>query len=189
MELCFATNNAHKLDEVRAVLPPGLRLITLADIGCTDELPETTGTIPGNSRQKARYVHDHFGIDCFADDSGLEIEALGNRPGVDSAQYSGSRNHAENMALVLTRLTGQSNRRARFVTVITLLLNGVETRFEGILTGTILYKPVGTGGFGYDPIFQPDGCAGSLAELTMDEKNRISHRARAVAQLADFLAH
>ncbi len=192
MELCFATNNAHKLDEVRHVLGEAIQLKTLADIGCTDELPETTGTIAGNSHQKAEYVWKHFGISCFADDSGLEIESLGGAPGVDSAHYSGSRDAGQNMALVLQQLTGQPNRRARFVTIITLLLQGrgaepLEKQFEGVLEGEMLDAPIGTGGFGYDPIFQPDGYACSLAELSMAEKSQISHRAKAVAKLAAYL--
>ncbi len=192
MKLCFATNNAHKLDEVRHKLPSHIHLSTLSDIGCTDELPETTGTIPGNSRQKADYVWAHFAIGCFADDSGLEIEALLGAPGADSAHYSGSRDAGQNMALVLAQLASQTNRRARFVSVITLILPDQdgdlqELQFEGELTGDILYTPTGSGGFGYDPIFRPDGYACSLAELSMTEKNQISHRAKAVKKLATYL--
>jgi XTP/dITP diphosphohydrolase len=192
MELCFATNNAHKLIEVRHALGDGIRLLTLADISCTDELPETTGTIPGNSRQKAEYVWNRFGIACFADDSGLEIEALDGAPGVDSAHYSGSRDAGQNMARVLAELSGVTDRRARFVTVITLLLPGPDgqpqaMQFAGELTGEIMDIQKGTHGFGYDPIFRPDGYDRHLAELSMDEKSQISNRARAVAKLVAFL--
>jgi XTP/dITP diphosphohydrolase len=192
MTLCFATNNTHKLDEVRVWLGGAFALKTLAEIGCADELPETTGTIPGNSRQKADYVYDHFGISCFADDSGLEVEALNGEPGVDSAHYSGSRDAQANIQKLLTNLNGVANRRARFVTVFTLLQtdeNGkrVENQFDGVVEGQILTEPRGTGGFGYDPVFLPDGYDRTFAEMTTDEKNQISHRARALAKLVAFL--
>ena len=192
MEICFATNNQHKLDEVAAALGDAFTLRTLQDIGCTDELPETTGTITGNSRQKARYVWQHVGIPCFADDSGLEIDALNGKPGVDSAFYSGVRNHGMNIQKVLTNLTGQPNRKAQFVSVFTLILPGpdhepTEHQFTGLLAGQITDAPRGTDGFGYDPIFLPDGYARTLAEMSMAEKNTISHRANALVQMVAYL--
>jgi XTP/dITP diphosphohydrolase len=192
MTLCFATNNDHKLEEIRALLGDGFTLRTLADIGCVDELPETTGTIPGNSRQKADYVFKNFGVSCFADDSGLEIDALNGAPGVDSAHYSGSRDANQNMARVLTELAGHANRQARFRSVITLILDDgkvepLAMQFEGIVEGQILDAPRGTGGFGYDPIFQPDGYEQSFGELPPSVKNQFSHRARAFAGLVAYL--
>lgn len=192
MELCFATNNQHKLAEVSAALGDAFTLRTLHDIGCTDELPETSGTIAGNSRQKAEYVWTHFGVSCFADDSGLVVDALDGRPGVDSAFYSGSRDAEANIQKVLAELNGQPNRRAYFMTVFTLILHGRNTgpvvhQFEGIFEGQLVYEPRGTNGFGYDPIFQPDGYDRTLAELSMDEKNAISHRARALAKMVAYL--
>ena len=187
MELCFATNNAHKLDEVMAILGEAFTLKTLHDIGCMDELPETSGTIPGNSRQKAEYVWTNFGVSCFADDSGLEVDALNGEPGVDSAYYSGSRDFEKNIQQLLTNLTGQTNRRARFVTVFTLLLYGVEHQFEGVVNGQILTEQRGAGGFGYDPIFLPDGHDRTFAEMSSAEKNGISHRSRALAKMVAYL--
>ncbi len=192
MELCFATNNQHKLAEVQAALGDAFTLKTLHDIGCTDELPETSGTISGNSRQKAEYIWKHFGIPCFADDSGLEVDALNGEPGVDSAFYSGQRDAAANIQKVLTNLAGQTNRKARFITVFTLILHDrdtgpVEHQFEGIFEGQIIEAPRGTNGFGYDPIFLPNGYERTLAELSMDEKNQISHRSRALAKMVAYL--
>lgn len=187
MELCFATNNQHKLDEVSSKLGDTFQLKTLKDIGCLDELPETTGTIPGNSRQKADYVWTHFGVSCFADDSGLEVESLNGEPGVDSAFYSGSRNAQNNIEKLLTNLAGQSNRKARFITVFTLVLHGVEHQFEGTIEGQIVEEPRGTGGFGYDPVFQPDGYDRTFAQMSLEEKNTISHRSRALAKMIDYL--
>jgi XTP/dITP diphosphohydrolase len=187
MELCFATNNQHKLEEVSARLGDAFVLKTLQDIGCTDELPETTGTIPSNSRQKADYIWTHYGISCFADDSGLEIEALNGEPGVDSAHYSGSRDHGKNIQKVLQNLRAATNRRARFVTVFTLILHGVEHQYEGTVEGQIIEVPRGSGGFGYDPIFQPDGYDRTFAEMSIDEKNTISHRSRAMAKMVAYL--
>lgn len=187
MELCFATNNQHKLAEVSAWLGDAFQLKTLSDIGCTDELPETTGTIPGNSRQKAEYVWTNFGVSCFADDSGLEVDALNGEPGVDSAHYSGTRSTEQNIQKLLTNLTGQTNRKARFVTVFTLLLHGIEHQFEGIVEGQILPAPRGTGGFGYDPVFLPDGYDRTFAEMSMEEKNAISHRSRALTKMVAYL--
>ncbi|GAB3966026.1 non-canonical purine NTP diphosphatase [Spirosoma terrae] len=187
MELCFATNNNHKLEEVSTSLGDAFLLKTLNDIGCTDELPETSGTIPGNSRQKAEYVWTNFGVSCFADDSGLEIDALQGEPGVDSAFYSGSRSFENNIKKVLTNLSGESNRKARFITVFTLLLHGVEHQFEGIVEGQILQEPRGIGGFGYDPIFLPDGHDRTFAEMSLDEKSKISHRSKALAKMVAYL--
>lgn len=187
MELCFATNNNHKLEEVSTSLGDAFLLKTLNDIGCTDELPETSGTIPGNSRQKAEYVWTNFGVSCFADDSGLEIDALQGEPGVDSAFYSGSRSFENNIKKVLTNLSGESNRKARFITVFTLLLHGVEHQFEGIVEGQILQEPRGNGGFGYDPIFLPDGHDRTFAEMSLDEKSKISHRSKALAKMVAYL--
>lgn len=187
MELCFATNNQHKLDEVAAGLGNAFHLKTLRDIGCTDELPETSGTIPGNSRQKADYVWTHFGISCFADDSGLEVDALHGEPGVDSAFYSGSRNAEKNIDKLLTNLNGITHRQARFRTVFTLVLHGVEHQFEGTVEGQILLAPRGEGGFGYDPVFLPDGYEQTFAEMSLDKKNTISHRSRALAKMVAYL--
>ena len=193
MELCFATNNAHKVEEVAAALGNAFTLRTLNDIGCTDELPETTGTIPGNSRQKARYVFDHFGVACFADDTGLEVDSLNGEPGVDSAYYAGEpRNNERNKALLLKNLEGQTNRRAQFRSVFTLVYRTdegevAEHQFEGIVKGTILTAPRGNGGFGYDPLFLPDGHTQTFGELSLSEKNKISHRARALEGLVGYL--
>ncbi|QKZ12051.1 RdgB/HAM1 family non-canonical purine NTP pyrophosphatase [Spirosoma sp. KUDC1026] len=187
MELCFATNNQHKLDEVAARLGDAFTLKTLRDIGCTDELPETSGTIPGNSRQKAEYVWTHFGESCFADDSGLEVDALNGEPGVDSAFYSGSRDASQNIQKLLTNLAGKPSRKARFITVFTLLLHGVEHQFEGIIEGDIIGEPQGTGGFGYDPIFRPRGYDKTFAQMSSEEKNAISHRAQALGKMIIYL--
>lgn len=188
MLLCFATNNAHKLDEVRPLLAGQFELKTLAEIGCREELPETTGTIAGNAAQKARYVWEHYGVACFADDTGLEVTALGGAPGVDSAYYAGTRDAAANMQKVLDEVAGQPDRTARFRTVVAYVdAAGVPHSFEGIVPGRLLEAPRGAGGFGYDPIFVPEGYEQTFAELPLAEKNRISHRARAVAALAAFL--
>ncbi len=187
MELCFATNNQHKLDEVAGQLGNSFTLKTLRDIGCTDELPETTGTIAGNSRQKAEYVWTHFGLSCFADDSGLEVDALNGEPGVDSAYYSGSRDAGKNIEKLLTNLAGNSNRKARFITVFTLILQGVEHQFEGVIEGQILTEPRGEGGFGYDPLFLPDGHDQTFAEMRIEEKNGMSHRSQALAKMIAYL--
>lgn len=188
MKLCFATNNEHKLKEVQVLLDQKFQLVSLRDIGCIEELPETTGTIPGNSKQKAEFVFSKYNIDCFADDSGLEVEALNNEPGVDSAIYAGlQRSHTDNIQLLLKNLKGIANRKARFVTVITLVILGKSIQFEGVLEGEIINKLRGSGGFGYDPIFVPNGNKLTLAEMKMVEKNAISHRAKAVRQLSEYL--
>ncbi len=188
MRLCFATNNQHKFEEVKPFLSPKFNLLKLTDVGCHEELPETTGTIAGNSKQKADYVFNKFKIDCFADDSGLEVFVLNNSPGVDSAHYAGAqRNHQDNINLLLNNMEGIDDRKARFVTIITLILSGKYFQFEGVLEGSILSEQKGAGGFGYDPVFLPQGYLNTLAEMTLEEKNRISHRAKAVQQLVDFL--
>ena len=190
IQLCFASNNAHKLDEIRPLLPPGLTLLSLADIGCHEELPETQDTLAGNARQKAEYVREHYGVACFADDTGLEVAALNGEPGVYSARYAGPQRLAEdNVAKVLKELTGATNRSAQFRTVVALAsADGTVREFAGEVAGHIAEAPHGTAGFGYDPVFVPaEGDGRSFAEMTSAEKNRISHRARAVAGLLAFL--
>lgn len=186
--LCFATNNMHKLEEVRAALGETFRIVTLAEIGCTVDLPETQPTIEGNALQKARYVRDHFHISCFADDTGLEVDALQGAPGVYSARYAGpQRDSGDNIDLLLSNLDTSRNRSARFKTVIALVIGLEEHLFEGVLEGNILRERQGNGGFGYDPVFQPIGQTMSLAELSMNQKNQISHRGMAVRKLVNFL--
>ena len=186
--LVFATNNLHKLEEVRDILGGSFRIASLKEIGCIDDIPETADTLEGNALQKARYVKEKFGYDCFADDTGLEVEALGGAPGVFSARYAGPGHDSEaNMRKLLKELEGKTNRQAQFRTVVALLLDGEEYTFEGIVRGTILTERRGTAGFGYDPVFVPEGYAETFAEMGSEEKNRISHRARAVQKLADFL--
>ncbi|HPI80679.1 MAG: non-canonical purine NTP diphosphatase [Cyclobacteriaceae bacterium] len=188
MELCFATNNQHKLDEVSRLLGGAYTVLGLKAIGCDQELPEEQDTLEGNSLQKARFVHDHYHIDCFADDTGLEVEALNGAPGVYSARYAGpQRNSEDNMALLLENLKGKANRRARFRTVITLVRDGQAHQFEGIARGEVLESKRGARGFGYDPLFLPEGLDKSMAELTADEKNAISHRGEAIRKLVAFL--
>lgn len=188
MKILFATNNAHKIEEVQAILGDRYSLVTPRDCGITDEIPEEQETLEGNALQKARYLNRLTGLDCFADDTGLEVEALGGAPGVHSARYATTgHDFAANNRLLLKNLEGKSNRRARFRTVIALILNGEEHLFEGIVEGTILGRESGNGGFGYDPLFVPDGFTRSFAQMTADEKNGISHRGRAVEQLATFL--
>ena len=190
MRLCFASNNAHKLDEIRPLLPAGLELLSLADIGCREELPETQPTLEGNARQKAQYVWDHFGVACFADDTGLEVDALGGEPGVYSARYAGpQREAADNVAKLLRELAGRADRQAGFRTVISLVLSATEVHeFSGEVRGRIAAAPSGGRGFGYDPVFVPgEGDGRTFAEMTLAEKNQLSHRARAVAGLVAFL--
>jgi XTP/dITP diphosphohydrolase len=188
MEICFATNNEHKVAEVQQMLPDTIQLITLAQAGCTDELPETQNTLEGNSRQKAAYVFEHFKINCFADDTGLEVEALNGEPGVYSARYSGNqRNSSDNINLLLEKLKDQENRNARFRTSITLVLDGEYFQFNGTVEGKIINEIRGAEGFGYDPIFVPNGYEKTFAEMTAEEKNSISHRGRAIAKLVTFL--
>lgn len=187
MKLCFATNNLHKLEEINALLGDSFTLSTLKEIGCEEDLPETTDTIEGNSRQKAEYVWEHFCTDCFADDSGLEVAALNGAPGVHSAYYGGSRDFQQNIARVLQELAPHTDRSARFKTVITLVIQGKSYQFEGVVNGQLLQEPRGTQGFGYDPIFLPDGHDRTFAEMTIEEKGKLSHRAKAFGKLVDFL--
>lgn len=187
-DLVFATNNAHKVEEVRNKLNGLFSIRTLSEIGCTEEIPETSDTLQGNASQKSHYLHDKYHCNCFADDTGLEVEALDGAPGVFSARYAGPAKDSEaNIDKLLAELKNKSNHRARFRTVISLFLEDKEYFFEGIVTGTILTERHGNGGFGYDPVFQPDGYDCSFSELTMEEKNSISHRGRAVEELIKFL--
>jgi len=188
MEILFATNNAHKLSEVQAVLGAGFRLATPRDCGIEEEIPETQPTIEGNALEKARYLHARTGRDCFADDTGLEVAALGGAPGVHSARYAtDGHDFAANNRLLLKNLEGKTDRRARFRTVIALILNGEEHLFEGIVEGRIVEAERGVEGFGYDPLFLPDGCDKTFAEMDAAEKNAHSHRGRAVRKLAAYL--
>lgn len=186
--LIFATNNAHKLGEVQALLEGRFTLKTLRECGITEDIPETAATLEGNALQKARYVYERTGADCFADDTGLEVEALGGEPGVRSARYAtDGHDFAANNRLLLKNLEGESNRKARFRTVIALILGGKEYLFEGIVDGTIIDHEAGAEGFGYDPLFVPEGETRTFAEMAAEEKNAISHRGRAVAKLVEFL--
>lgn len=186
-ELVFATNNKHKLEEVRAILGDRVHIRSLADIGCDVDIPETGSTLVENAGIKSKFIVDHYQLDCFADDSGLEVEALNGEPGVYSARYSGSRDMEKNISFLLERLEGKSNRRACFKTVISLVIDGQEHLFEGKIEGEILHVKTGTGGFGYDPVFIPKGYSRSFAEMDPKEKNAISHRALAITKLTDFL--
>lgn len=187
-QLVFATNNAHKLEEVQAKAGNHIRLLSLDDIGCHDDIEETGLTFNANASIKSRYIYERYNLNCFGDDSGLEIEALNNEPGIYSARYAGKHgDHEANMDKVLEKLKGGDNRKARFRTVISLIWNGDEYFFEVTVPGTIRTERCGTAGFGYDPIFQPDGYEITFAEMSMDEKNSISHRGRAVDQLIAFL--
>lgn len=188
MKILFATNNAHKLAEVQAVLGDAYTLVTPRDCGVTEEIPEEQETLEGNASQKAHYLHDRTGLDCFADDTGLEVEALGGAPGVHSARYAtDGHDFAANNRLLLKNLQGVGNRRARFRTVIALILNGEEHLFEGVVEGRIIDHETGHEGFGFDPLFVPDGCERTFAEMSAAEKNAISHRGRAVRKLAEYL--
>lgn len=189
--IVFATNNVHKLEEIRRITNGVCEILSLADIGCHDDIPETADTIEGNALLKCRYVRDRYGYDCFADDTGLEVEALGGEPGVHSARYAPGDGHdsVANMALLLHNLEGVDNRRARFRTVIALTLGGREYMFEGVAAGHISKEAAGNGGFGYDPVFFSDDLGKTFAEATADEKNSISHRGRATKALLDFLAN
>lgn len=188
MELVFATNNRHKLEELQAIVGEHFNLLSLHDIGCNEEIPEEQDTLEGNASQKAFFIYNKFGYNCFADDTGLEIEALNGEPGVYSARYAGeAKNPEANIDKVLDKLVKINNRKARFRTVISLVINGTETQFEGIVDGEILKGRRGNSGFGYDPVFLPDGFSQSFAEMNLPDKNQISHRGRAVAKLAEFL--
>ncbi len=184
----FATNNVHKLEEVTAILGDKIELLSMNDIHCHADIPETADTLEGNALLKAHYIYDNYGIDCFADDTGLEVEALGGAPGVCSARYAGDAHNSEaNMRKLLQELEGKENRSAQFRTVFALILNGKEHLFEGIIKGTITKNRKGTSGFGYDPIFVPDGYQQTFAEMGNGLKNQISHRALATHKLCNFL--
>ena len=185
-KIVFATNNAHKLEEVAAIVGDGFEVLSLREIGCDTDIPETSDTFAGNAMQKASFVKEHYGYDCFADDSGLEVDILDGAPGVYSARYSGGGSEA-NMDKLLLNLTGKSERGAQFRTVVALLIGKESHLFEGIVRGTIIEERRGEGGFGYDPIFVPEGYEQTFAELGSEVKNSISHRAKAVKQLAEYL--
>jgi len=190
MKICFATNNPKKIEEVKAALSDSFEIVSLKDIGCSDELPETGDTLEHNAFQKAKYVKEHFGVDCFADDTGLEVDALEGEPGVSSGRYAGEpRSDERNIDLLLKNLANSSIRTARFKTVVALLLGAEEYKFEGVAEGEILKVRTGDGGFGYDSVFVPKGHSQSFAELTLSEKNAISHRGKAVSELIAFLGH
>lgn len=194
-ELIMATNNAHKLEEIRQILGDTFSIKSLSNIGCYEDIPETADTLEGNALQKALYIHEHYGVDCFADDTGLEVDALDGGPGVFTARFGAMNGYGEshdanaNIQCLLDKLKEATTRKARFRTVIALVQNGKEQLFEGIVEGNILTQPVGEGGFGYDPVFAPveaDGLA--FAQMSAEAKNAISHRGRATKKLAEFLA-
>ena len=188
MKILFATSNQNKAAEISKMLPEHFEILTLKDIDCKEDIPETSPTIKGNAIQKANYILENYNIDCFADDTGLEITALNGEPGVLSARYAGEqRNDEDNMALVLDKLKGQTDRSAQFRTVIALNVKGIQFVFEGIVKGKIIELARGENGFGYDPIFEPENCGKTFAEMDMDEKNSYSHRARAFAKMIEYL--
>ncbi len=187
-KLVFATNNKHKLSEVSSVSNSHFQIVSLAEIGCTDDIPETAETLEGNALIKARWIHEKYGFDCFADDTGLEVEALDGRPGVYSARYAGEDGNAErNIEKLFSELAGSVNRKAQFRTVITLIMNDEIHYFEGIVRGEIITEKRGSEGFGYDPVFVPEGFSQTFAEMGAEIKNKISHRALAVNKLISFL--
>lgn len=188
-KLVFATNNAHKLDEIRAILGDRVEVLSLKDIHCEADIPETADTLEGNAALKAEYIYKNYGLDCFADDTGLEVEALGGVPGVYSARYAGGEGHDSeaNMKKLLVELEGKTNRKAQFRTAICLIEGGMEHLFEGVVKGKIIEKKRGCSGFGYDPVFVPEGYTETFAEMGNEEKNKISHRARATQKLCDYL--
>lgn len=186
-EICFATNNRGKLEEIRKQIGDRYKVLSLSDIGCLEELPETQLTIAGNSMQKAEYVNIRYSIDCFADDTGLEVDALDGAPGVISSRYAGPQcNPEDNIQLLLKNLEGVENRSARFRTVITLIIDGEMHQFEGLVEGKITTERHGEKGFGYDPVFQPEGYSVTFAQLSVEEKNQISHRGKAAKKMVDF---
>jgi XTP/dITP diphosphohydrolase len=188
MKICFATNNLNKLREIENKLGKAYDIISLSALGHSEELPETHDTLVGNSLEKAQFIYDKYQVNCFADDTGLLVEALNGDPGVMSARYAGPSKSAEdNMDLLLKNLEGETNRKAKFITVISLILHGEIYQFTGEVSGYITQEKAGTKGFGYDPIFIPDGWQKTFAELDLEEKNKISHRAKAVAKLVEFL--
>ncbi|WP_431844615.1 RdgB/HAM1 family non-canonical purine NTP pyrophosphatase [Pedobacter ginsengisoli] len=186
-ELVFATNNKHKTEEIQSILGNQFKILTLTDIGCTVDIPETGNSFEENATLKSSYVAEHYRLDCFADDSGLEIEALNNEPGIYSARYSGIKDDQINLELVLQKMEGLTNRKARFKTMISLMKNGKNILFEGVINGTIRQVPAGDHGFGYDPVFEPLDYTVTFAQMSMSEKNRISHRAIAMQKLIAFL--
>ena len=188
MKLVFATNNEHKLHEIRKLLDNSIELMSLNEIACDEDIPENQNTLEGNAAEKSFFIYNKYGVNCFADDTGLEIQALNGEPGVYSARYAGEQRNAENnMNLVLDKLSKIKNRKARFRTVISLVIDGHETQFEGVVDGRIMEEKLGKTGFGYDPIFQPEGLNLSFAQMSLDEKNKISHRGRAVQKLVEYL--
>lgn len=185
----FATNNAYKLTEVSAMVGRKIEILSMSDIGCHDDIAETADTLQGNALLKARYIWERYHLDCFADDTGLEVKALGGQPGIMTARYAGGHNDSEaNMRKLLQVMDGMTDRRARFRTVFALIVDGKEHLFEGIVRGHIAIARRGTGGFGYDPIFVPEGYTQTFSEMTAEQKNRISHRAEAARKLCRFLA-
>lgn len=189
MKIVFATNNAHKLDEVRQVVGDKFALVSLRECGIVEDIPENEPTLEGNALAKARYIYERTGADCFADDTGLEVDALGGEPGVRSARYATDGHDDEaNKRLLLERLQGVENRAAQFRTAVALIMGGKEYLFEGIVRGRIATEQHGEGGFGYDPLFVPEGYDRTFAQMSAEEKNAISHRGRAVRKLAEFLA-
>jgi XTP/dITP diphosphohydrolase len=190
MKLVFATNNQHKLKEVQEMLSNSIEVLSLKDIGCSEDVEETEITLEGNAKLKADYITEKYGFDCFADDTGLEVDALNGKPGVFSARYGGEHGNSEkNMQKLLKELHGKANRKAQFRTAVALNLENKQYLFEGICEGEILEKKTGTGGFGYDPIFKPTEASASFAEMNSEEKNKISHRGIAIQKLVDFLLH
>jgi len=187
MQIYLASRNAHKITEITNALPAHIQLSALDDIPCTEELPETGETIPENAREKAQYIWDNYNVNCLSDDSGLEIEALAGKPGVHSAHYAGTRDFEANIQAVLNQMPAHTPRKAVFRTVMTLIINGIAHQFEGTVEGQILLEKRGTQGFGYDPIFLPDGYTQTFAEMTTEQKNKISHRNRALQKVIAFL--
>ena len=188
MKIVFATNNPNKLEEIQMLMPKGIEIVSLEDIGCTEDIPETGNTLEANAFQKVHYLKENYGFDCFADDTGLEVEALEGAPGVYSARYAGPERSAEaNMNKILQELKGRKNRKAKFRTAIALILNGEEHLFEGAVAGSINETKLGEDGFGYDPIFIPEKQEKSFAQMSLVAKGKISHRGRAVRKLIEFL--
>lgn len=188
-KLVFATNNRHKADEIRRMIGADYDILTLSEIGCDEEIEENADTLEGNAEIKARYVKEHYGYDCFADDTGLEVEALGGAPGVMSARYAGAAHDSKaNMARLLQEMEGKTDRRARFRTVIALVSGDRLTLMDGVVNGEITVEASGSDGFGYDPVFRPEGSALTFAEMSAEAKNAISHRGRATAKLIDYLS-
>jgi len=190
MKLIFATQNENKAKEIQKLMPEDIEILSLKDIHCFDDIPETAATLEGNAQLKARFIAEKYKVNCFADDTGLEIEALNNEPGVYSARYAGEqKNSNDNMNLVLEKLASQENRKARFRTSICLIIDGKEAMFEGIVEGEIRTEKSGNDGFGYDPIFEPEKCGKTFAEMSMEEKNKRSHRGRAFEKMVNELAN